>query len=151
MEYKSISTVINTIKGIVKNKENELHYKPNTCELGVILPRQQGTGEYNVLMYHVGLNMMVVRWYDTDINGEVSLYLVPEPDENTKYAFQVDYDDRGVVDDEVEFIPVLTEEEYFQQSTIRDYSKVTLEDMIESVNFMSYVKDLLYAYESELF
>ena len=149
MEYKSISTVISIIKSVIENKENELHYKPNTCELGVILPRQQGTGEYNVLMYHVGLNMMVVRWYDTDINGEISLYLIPNPDESTKYAFQVDYDDSGVVGDEVEFIPVLTEEEYFQQSTIRDYRNVTLDDMIQSVNFMKYVKDLLDLHEKE--
>lgn len=147
MGYKSISTVISTIKSIIENKENELHYISNTCELGVILPHQLGTGKYNIIMYNMGTNMMVVRWYDTDINGEISLYLIPNPDESTKYAFQVDYDERCIVGDEVEFIPVLTEEEYFQQSTIRDYSKVTIEDMIQSVNFMEYVDNLLRSYK----
>lgn len=148
MEYKSISTVISTIKSIIENKENELHYEENTGELGVILPRQQGTGEYNIIMYHVGTNMIVVRWYDTDINGEVSLYLIPEPDENTKYSIQVDYDDVGIVDETVEYIPVLTEEEYFQNSTVLDYSNVTLEDMIESVKFKDYVDGLLRYHEN---
>lgn len=148
MEYKSISTVISTIKSIIKNSENELSYNEDMGDLGVILPRQQSTGDYNIIMYRVGTNMIVVRWYDTDINGEVSLYLIPEPDESTKYSMQVDYDDVGVVNKLVEYIPVLTEEEYFQNSTVLDYSNVTLEDMIESVKFKDYVDGLLRYHEN---
>lgn len=148
MEYKSISTVISTIKSIIENKENEFHYKEITGELCVMLPRQRGTDEYNVIMYHVGTNMMAVRWYDTDINGEVKLYLIPRPDEITRYEMTVDSDEYGLIHTDIEFIPVLTEEEYFQQSTIRDNSNVTLEDMIQSVHFMEYVDNLLRSYEN---
>lgn len=147
MKIKSISTAIGIIKSIIEDKENELHYKETTGELCVMLPRQIGTGEYNVIMYHMGTNMMVVRWYDTDISSEVKLYLIPRPDEITRYAMTIDSDEFGLVRTDIEFIPVLTEEEYFQQSTICDNSNVTMEDMIQSVNFMEYVDNLLRSYE----
>lgn len=148
MEFKSISTVISTIKSIIEDKENELYYNEDIGELGVILPRQKGTGEYNVIMYHTGLNMISVRWYDTDIKGEVKLYLIKVPNEDVTYEMIVDLDESIGWDYQIQFVPVLTEEEYFQQSTIQDFSKVSLHDMISAVEFREYVYELLCEHEN---
>lgn len=146
MELKSISTMIRIIRSVIENPENEMYYEEDTGELRVILPRQKGTGSYNVIMYHCGTNMVIVRWYDTDIRGEIKFHLIPDLDDSDMgHSIGIDLDDHGSPGwyRMIEFYPVFTEEDYFQQSTLQDFGDVTLEDMISTDQFMKYVDELL--------
>lgn len=118
----SISTEIDNMMNLINKKG--VTWNPASSEFQVKLSHQHGTRERNLALYRL-CTYIVIRRNDSSKNEEHRILISTDDDE---WAYDINRSSHDIVYTVI-FPYCSTEEEYFQQSLVYDFTHVTYEDM----------------------